>query len=75
MSQPSSRMPKPRAMAVNAVPIRPVPTTPTVRPWKSRPSSPSSRKSKSRVRFAARTIRRFSAIARVQANSATAYGE
>ena len=68
-------MPKPWAIRVNASPILPVPTTPTVRPCMSRPISPSRRKSKSRVRLAARTMRRLTAMARVQANSATEYGE
>ncbi len=74
-SQPSSRMPKPWAMRANASPIFPVPSTPAVRPCRSRPISPFRRKSKSRVRVEARTIRRLTAMARVQANSATEYGE
>lgn len=71
MSQPSSFMPKPWAIRAKASPIFPVPTTPAVRPCMSRPISPSRRKSKSRVRLDARTIRRLTARARVQANSAT----
>lgn len=74
-SQPSRFMPKPWAIRVNASPIFPVPTTPAVRPCRSRPRSPSRRKSKSRVRLTARTIRRLTAMARVQANSATDCGE
>ncbi len=70
-SQPRSFIPKPWAIRVKASPILPVPRTPTVRPRRSRPISPSRRKSKSRVRLEARTIRRLTAMARVQANSAT----
>ena len=54
-------MPKPAMMRPNTRPIMPVPTTPTVLPCRSKPSSPCSEKSPSRVRATARGRRRFSA--------------
>ena len=56
-------------------PILPVPMTPAVLPWRSKPSSPASEKLCSRTRPKARWSLRFKARISATVCSATEYGE
>lgn len=67
--------PNPAKIRAATDPILPVPQIPTVLPWRSNPTRPSSEKLPSRTRTWARWILRFSVSTSATACSATACGE